>query len=99
MIHIPEPQIREAKRLAKAHREYVRRLEVEYIDPMFTQWRAGSITDEQMQEFVSSLEEFRYTWHCPTEMEPYTMAEEPIFPGTSSAFRMIKRKKTSANGC
>ena len=100
MVKIPEPQIREAKKLAKAHREYVRRLEVEYIDPMFTQWRAGEITDIQMDEFVTGLEQLRYTWHCPTEAEPYCMANDPIFPGVASAFRMIQRHRNKKeNGC
>ena len=100
MTPIPESFVKEVARLATAHREYVRQLEVEYIDPVFTQWRAGEITDDQMQEFVSGLEQLRYTWHCPTEAEPYAHADEPIFPGVPSAFRMIRRiRDKKENGC
>ena len=92
-----------ARDLARAHKEYVHQLEREYLDPVIAQWKVGEITDSQLFAYAEHLNDLRYSWRCPTEMEPENWASDPIFPGFDLGVRILlrlKRKKESeANGC
>ena len=103
IVSIPQDKLDKARDLARAHKEYVHQLEREYLDPVIAQWKAGEITDSQLFAYAEHLNDLRYSWRCPTEMEPENWASDPIFPGFDLGVRILlrsKRKKESeTNGC
>lgn len=101
-VSIPLEKLDKARELARAHKEYVYQLEREYLDPVVEQWKAGEIADEQLSAFGERLNDLRYSWRCPTDVEPEAWASDPIFPGFDLGARMLlrhKRKKEIGASC
>lgn len=100
---IPRDKLDKARDLARAHKEYVHQLEREYLDPVIAQWKAGEITDDQLFAYAKQLNDLRYSWRCPTDVEPEAWASDPIFPGFDSGIRMLLRYRqkngNDRNGC
>lgn len=103
VVSIPQDKLDKARDLARTHKEYVHQLELEYLEPVDRQWKAGEITDEEFFAYAESLNNLRYNWRCPTDMEPEAWASNPIFPGFDLGIRVLlrqkRRRESEANGC